>query len=385
MKKIILSKKVVATFSIVVLTLFLQFSSATAQEFPRGIHLSWQNDPTTTMTVMWRSEPGAEGSVEYGEDSDYTHSIESKSFNYKFGRTEVCWHTAEITGLEPNTTYHYRLKTSEPWESGDHTFKTALPKWDKSAFKFAVMCDAQGGYDNQTEIFKLVKEEDVDFILYLGDFTDTGNQQEWDIWFETGEGVLEEVPLLGVHGNHEGDQKTYWEQFAFPGNERWYSLDYGNTHFVFLLAASEPLAAEQRPWILKNLRENNNTWTIAMGHIPIYSAGLNHGESQYLMDHWLDIFEKYGVDMYFGAHNHVYERTWPIKDGSINREGITHVTHGPSGDKFYTVGKKWWTAEYLENTPMYSIYNVEDSIIKAQAKDINAKVIDKFTIEHPYF
>ena len=378
-------KKMISIGGLVALTLLLLFTFAAAQDFPRGIHLSWQNDPATTMTVMWRSEPGAEGTLEYGIDSNYTHSLESEIKSYKFGRTEVCWHIVEIIGLEPDTTYHYKVSTSEPWESEDYTFKTALPKWDKSAFKFAVMCDAQGGYDNQREIFKKVKEENVDFILYLGDFTDTGNQQEWDVWFGTGEGVLEEVPLMGVHGNHEGDQKTYWEQFAFPGNERWYSMDYGNTHFMFLLAASEPLAAEQRPWILKDLRENNNTWTIAMGHIPIYSAGLNHGESQYLMDHWLDIFEKYGVDIYFGAHNHVYERTWPIKNGSINREGITHITHGPSGDKFYTVGERWWTAEYLENTPMYSIYNVEGSIINAKAKDINAKVVDEFTIEHPYF
>ena len=378
-------KKMISIGGLVALTLLLLFTFAAAQDFPRGIHLSWQNDPATTMTVMWRSEPGAEGTLEYGIDSNYTHSLESEIKSYKFGRTEVCWHIVEIIGLEPDTTYHYKVSTSEPWESEDYTFKTALPKWDKSAFKFAVMCDAQGGYDNQREIFKKAKEENVDFILYLGDFTDTGNQQEWDVWFGTGEGVLEEVPLMGVHGNHEGDQKTYWEQFAFPGNERWYSMDYGNTHFMFLLAASEPLAAEQRPWILKDLRENNNTWTIAMGHIPIYSAGLNHGESQYLMDHWLDIFEKYGVDIYFGAHNHVYERTWPIKNGSINREGITHITHGPSGDKFYTVGERWWTAEYLENTPMYFIYNVEGSIINAKAKDINAKVVDEFTIEHPYF
>ena len=378
-------KKMISIGGLVALTLLLLFTFAAAQDFPRGIHLSWQNDPATTMTVMWRSEPGSEGYVEYGKDPDFTFSIEGKTHNYRYGRTEVHWHTAEITGLEPNTIYNYRVKTSEPWESQEHTFKTAVSKWDNTPFKFAVMCDAQGGYDNQKEIFKLVKEENVDFILYLGDFTDTGNQQEWDIWFVTGEGVLEDVPLMGVHGNHEGDQKTYWEQFAFPGNERWYSIDYGNTHFVFLLAASEPLAAEQRPWILKDLRENNNTWTIAMGHIPIYSAGLNHGESQYLMDHWLDIFEKYGVDMYFGAHNHVYERTWPIKGGSINREGITHITHGPSGDKFYTVGERWWTAEYLENAPMYSIYSVEGSLIKAQAKTIDGTVVDTFEVEHPYF
>ena len=385
MKKNILSKKIITVAAIVLLSLLLQFSFAIAKDFPRGIHMSWQNDPATTMTVMWRSEPGSEGTVEYGIGSEYTHSIGSESFNYKFGRTEVCWHTAEITGLEPNTTYHYRVKTSEPWESEDYTFKTALPKWDKSAFKFAVLCDAQGGYDNQTEIFKKVKEEDVDFILYLGDFTDTGNQEEWDIWFGTGEGVLENVTLMGIHGNHEGDRDTYWNQFAFPNNERWYSIDYGNVHFAFLHTHTQDYVAEQRPWLLQDLRENNNTWTIAMGHKPVYSSVLEKPEYQFLIDYWVDIFEKYGVDLYFSGHNHCYERTWPIKNGSINREGITHITHGPSGDKFYTVGNQWWSAVIKPKTPMYSIYSVEGSLIKVQARDIDGRVVDEFSLEHPYF
>jgi hypothetical protein len=54
------------------LILFLQFSLLAAEDFPRALHLSWQNDPATTMTVMWRAEPGAEGIVEYGKDSEYT-------------------------------------------------------------------------------------------------------------------------------------------------------------------------------------------------------------------------------------------------------------------------------------------------------------------------
>jgi predicted phosphodiesterase len=378
-------KAIIINSIIVILTLLLQFTFAAAEDFPRALHLSWQNDPATTMTVMWRSEPGAEGIVEYGKDSEYTHSIESETHGYKFGRTEIFWHIAEITDLEPNTTYCYQVKTSEPWESEEYTFKTAVPKWEDTPFKFAVMCDSQGGYDNQTKIFEMVREENVDFILFLGDFTDTGNQEEWDIWFGTGEGVLANVPLMGVHGNHEGDRKTYWDQFAFPGNERWFSIDYGNVHFVFLFTTSEASAAEQRPWLLKDLRENNNTWTIAMGHIPIYSAGLNHGESQYLIDHWVDIFERYSVDLYFSGHNHVYERTWPIKNGSIDREGITYLTHGPAGDKFYSVGNSWWTAVSVEKIPMYTKYSVEGSRIKAKAKSIDGEVVDEFELEHPYF
>jgi hypothetical protein len=148
---------------------------------------------------------------------------------------------------------------------------------------------------------------------------------------------------------------------------------------------TQDYVAEQRPWLLQDLRENNNTWTIAMGHKPVYSSVLEKPEYQFLIDYWVDIFEKYGVDLYFSGHNHCYERTWPIKNGSINREGITHITHGPSGDKFYTVGNQWWSAVIKPKTPMYSIYSVEGSLIKVQARDIDGRVVDEFSLEHPYF
>ncbi len=122
-----LNKKNITITILILLMLVLNFTVIAANDLNRAIHLSWQNDPATTMTVMWRSEPGAEGTLEYGIDSNYTHSLESEINSYKFGRTEVCWHIVEIIGLEPDTTYHYKVSTSEPWESEDYTFKTALP------------------------------------------------------------------------------------------------------------------------------------------------------------------------------------------------------------------------------------------------------------------
>lgn len=371
--------------TLLLLILLAQFTTVSAQSFPRAIHLSWQGDPATTMTLMWRSEPGAEGIVEYGRDATYAHSVGSTTHNYRYGRTEVYWHTAEITGLEPNTTYHYRLRTTEPWESEEYTFKTAIIKGDATPFTFAVMSDAQGGYDIQREVFAKVKEENVDFILYLGDFTDTGNQQEWDVWFGTGEGVLSELPLMSVLGNHEGDQITYWEQFALPGNERWYSMDYGNTHFVFLNSNIQSEAAEQRPWLLNDLQKNDSTWTLAMGHHPMYSAVTRKPEYQFLRDLWLDIMEEYGVNLYFSGHNHCYERTWPIKDGAVDSDGIVHIVHGPAGDKFYSVEEEWWSRVLEPDTSMYSIYSVDSMQIKVTAKRVDGSIVDEFVVEQRAF
>ncbi|MCK9525995.1 MAG: metallophosphoesterase family protein [Limnochordia bacterium] len=378
-------RKLLTIGSLVLVTILLQVSFAAAEDFPRGLHLSWQNDPATTMTLMWRSEPGAEGVVEYGVSSEYTHSVDSETHGYRYGRTDIFWHTVEITGLEPNTTYHYRVKTSEPWTSEDYTFKTGILYGEDTFFRVAVITDAHGGYDRQKEAFAMIKDEDVDFIIGLGDFTDTGNQVEWDLWFASGEGVLSGIPLMAVHGNHEGNQGTYWDQFAFPGNERWFSMNYGNTHFVFLMAASEPLALEQVPWLLEDLQSNDSAWTIAMGHIPIYSSGLNHGSSPYLIQHWAGIFDEYGVSLYLAGHNHCYERSLPIKADKLDPEGVIYMTHGPVGDKLYSVGNEWWSATTLEGFSMYSIYSFEGSRIRGTAKTLDGTVVDEFVLEHPGF
>lgn len=375
-------KRILTTLStIIFLTLLLQFSVVAAEDFPRSIHLSWQNDPSTTMTIMWRSELGATGMVEYGGDLDQAQTIESETHGYRFGRTDVYWHTAEITGLEPNTTYHYRLSTSEPWQSEEYTFKTAIPKGKDMRFRFAVMTDAQGSYDNQRKAFERIKNENVDFLLYLGDFTDTGNQQEWDVWFGTGEGVLNGLPMLSVLGNHEGDQRTYWEQMALPDHERWYSLDYGNVHFVFLNTNVQAEIERQVPWLLDDLQNSDNTWTIAMGHHPFYSSVISKPEYDFLRDSWLDGFEKYGVNLYFSGHNHCYERTWPIKAGQIDDNGIIHVVHGPAGGKFYSVEPAWWSNVIHPDTSMYSVYTVNGLQIQGIATSVDGVVIDQFQLE----
>lgn len=159
-------RKLSITAGVVILTLLLHLTIVAAADFPRAIHLSWQSDPATTMTIMWRSASEATGAVDYGRSSDYTHSAASETHNYRYGRTHVYWHTVEITDLEPNTTYHYRIRTSEPWESEDYTFKTGIPQGEESPFRFAVMTDSQGGYSNQAIAFEMVKAENVDFILF---------------------------------------------------------------------------------------------------------------------------------------------------------------------------------------------------------------------------
>ena len=75
---------------------------------PEGVRLSWQHDPQTTITVMWRtSSNSTPATVQYGtstalgqtKNGANTESVESGFY----------YHTAELTGLTPATTYYYRV------------------------------------------------------------------------------------------------------------------------------------------------------------------------------------------------------------------------------------------------------------------------------------
>ncbi len=370
-------KRLIVVAALLALTLFFSFTVVAAEDFPRLIHLSWQNDPASTMTIMWRSEPEAEGIVEYGED--FAQSVQSEPFRYRFGRTQVCWQIAEITDLEPNSTYHYRLKTSEPWESEEYSFKTAPAKGEETSFKFVIFSDVQGGYEAFQQAAPKIKAENADILLYLGDFTRSSSQEEYDLWLESGATIFTDVPLMSVRGNVDGP--NYLDQFAFPGNERWFSLDYGNVHFLFLSTMLEDEVIEQRPWLLNDLKENDNPWVIAMAHKPAFGSGSQNGPEQYIVDNWVDLFEEYGVALYLNGHEHSYERTFPLKGGEIDEKGITYITTSSTGDEFYPAVRTWLTAQ-AEGEPCYMVFTVEGSVIHGIAKGtLDDSILDEFELK----
>ncbi|RLE38137.1 hypothetical protein DRJ23_05050 [Candidatus Acetothermia bacterium] len=342
---------------------------------PQYVHLSWQHDPTTTMTIMWRTDTDVTDSVvEYGPTDNYGMSASGTVETYTYARKEILWHTVELTGLTPNTTYHYRCGAEGNW-SDDYYFKTAPEYGPRNMLRIAVFGDSRGGWDTLAQIFQVVKKERVQLIVFTGDFTNGAAQMEYDKFFSAGEGVLEYIPFMPVHGNHEMGLETYFGEFALPGNERYFSYDYGPIHFTYLYSFSEPEAVTQRPWMLQDLRGTTKPWKIIVAHKTIYSAGGGHGITPYLLDHWVDIFDKTGVDIYFNGHDHDYERSWPIKSGRIDADGTVYLTTGGAGAPLVDVGRGWWTA-VSESSYHYIMLLVRPTQISMTVKRLDGSVLD---------
>ncbi len=71
--------------------------------------------------------------------------------------------------------------------------------------------------------------------------------------------------------------------------------------------------------------------------------------------------DKYGVDMYFTGHIHMYERTWPVMRGRVERttrhpRGVVHVNTGNAGGRsgFENGPAAAFTATRLTDVPCYS-------------------------------
>jgi 3',5'-cyclic AMP phosphodiesterase CpdA len=82
---------------------------------------------------------------------------------------------------------------------------------------------------------------------------------------------------------------------------------------------------EQLSWLAKELQNSGADWKICYFHHPLYSSGSFHGASTELRLALEPLFVKYGVQVVFAGHEHVYERMKP-------QNGITYFTEGAAGE-----------------------------------------------------
>ena len=90
---------------------------------PRQVVLTWQQDPTTTMTITWRTDDRQEiHTLRYSHNPDalFSRWQTLKAKTYTFEETTAWLHTVELTGLDPDTDYHVVI--DHPTESESFLF-----------------------------------------------------------------------------------------------------------------------------------------------------------------------------------------------------------------------------------------------------------------------
>jgi hypothetical protein len=392
-----LKKRLFVPVILISLVLAIQFGFA-EQTYPlHHIHLTWQRDDLAhAMTVTWQSKmEGSGSSVLYdiepqgGEPGRYAFSAEGVVHSYSGASGFV--HDVELTGLESETVYYYVCGGEGGW-SGEQAFETApLGRRD---LRFVVGGDSRSNPDDRVIVSSAMREVSPSFVLFSGDLVNDGTiQGEWDSFFAhmdddwTGEDGLG-IPIVPVLGNHEKDAVNYFEQFALPGNEEWFSFDYGPDLHVIALnseATVEGLEA-QTLWLEEDLREHADyPWKVVLLHrniLPSYHDWWLTG-----INRWVSIWDRHDVDLVVTGHSHNYLRSLPVNlTESMEEaqpgysEGIMYISSGGWGAPLYETKEGWWVAytESLLHFTQIDLY--KNGTLHVQAKDVDGVTFDEARI-----
>ncbi len=376
-------------------TAIILVSSEVFLKPPKLIHLSTEGDPATTITVTWKTRGYTQTSdVEYGLSARYDSRVAGIGYTY-YGASGVL-HRVKIDGLKPDTVYHYRVGSSVGGWSSDHTFRTA-PTADRN-FTFTVYGDqGTSTYSGQNVVGASMVNPA--FHLHTGDLSYSGGLQSiWDEWFEIVEPLASTALYMPTIGNHEyeGGLDIYFNQFALPGNERWYSFNWGNAHFVSIDIQTYFREDEtQRKWLIRDLeeasRDDRIDWVIVYFHYPPYSSGPSYPGFTDIRSGLTPILERYQVDLVLNGHDHIYQRTFPLHNGSITStdpdiytdpDGIIYVVTGGGGRSLYGLGSPEppWSAKRASLYHFLQI-SIEGRYLTVKTiKTDDGSIIDQFHI-----
>lgn len=325
-------------------------------ELVRGPYM--QSTTTNAITIRWRTESLAPSVAAYGTSAGALTGVVVNP-NPK---TE---HELQITGLAPNTKYFYAISnaTTALASGGDYFFVTHPINGTVKPTRVWIIGDPgtfnTGQPQAQTEVrdayYNYTGTRYTDVWLALGDNAYyAGRDEDYQAnFFDIYKDLMRQSAVWSCIGNHEtgwfGPPWAYDLVFTFPtfgeaggvpsGTKRYYSFDYANIHFISLdsqvasRAASGPMAT----WLKSDLEANTNHWIIAFFHHPPYTKGSHDSDTEIqhieMRENIVPLLEAHGVDMVFGGHSHIYERSKFLHGhyGYSDSLSPNHILNGGSG------------------------------------------------------
>jgi len=120
----------------------------------RGPYL--QSVTTNSIIVVWETDQPSQGEVVYGETGEYGSIAADSTMDTR--------HAVTLTGLEPYTTYHYRVESSGVPLSEELTFRTAAGP-DQTQFTFVAVGDTQTQHQVHQAVVDRIVTLEPDFCV----------------------------------------------------------------------------------------------------------------------------------------------------------------------------------------------------------------------------
>lgn len=394
---------------------------------PEQIHLSYGGDPSRMFVTWVTFDNTTQSFVDYGikQLTNRTSGSMTKFVDGGSAKRTLYIHRVLLTNLTAAQTYIYRVGSDYGW-SVIYYF-TALPTVATWTPRFAVYGDM--GNVNAQSLGRLQTESQMghfDMILHVGDMAynlDTNDANYGDQFLRQIEPIAAYVPYMTVVGNHEAayNFSNYVNRFTMPNGvaNLFYSFDIGPIHFIafstefyFFVEYGWAQIATQYQWLIQDLQKANANrgkvpWIITMGHRPMYCSNADQddctkyesiirGGLPYIHAYGLeDVFYKYGVDLELWAHEHSYERMWPVYNRTVYNGSSNpyvdpcapvHIVAGAAGcqektDPFISDPGPW--SAYRSSDYGYGrmkVINATHLYYEEVSDDKNGTVIDSFTL-----
>ena len=155
--------------------------------------------------------------------------------------------------------------------------------------------------------------------------------------------------------------------------QRFYSIVRGPARFFFL--DTNFLDQEQLEWFEGALRAATDEWKIVIFHHPIYSDGDRHGPNVSIRVALEPLLVRYGVDVVFSGHEHVYERIKP-------QNGIAYFIVGSSGQlRKGGLTASAMTAASFDQDRVFLVASIDGGQLSFQAISRTGAVVDSGVLQ----
>lgn len=304
------------------------------------------------VTIVWTTNKNAISWVEIapdGTDSFYSQEHTPYYDTSHGNRVIDSLHRVRIEGLQPGTTYRYRIFSKEVLGYQGHrilygaiastdvyskkplNFTTLNSK--KQDVNFKMVNDIHDNYNMMSEMLKDVNRENTDLVFFNGDMVSTVDSEK-----RIFEGFMDsavklfasEVPAFLARGNHEtrgqfGNRLP--DYFPTINDKLYYNFTHGPVHFIVLdggedkpdsdieyseLSQYDNYRTKQQAWlenVVQTPEFKNAQYRVVVIHIPLLGSTW-HGALD-LQRKFLPILNNANVDIMLSGHQHNFSYIEP--------------------------------------------------------------------------
>lgn len=276
-------------------------------------------------------------------------------------------------------------------------------------FRFLAFGDSGNGSNTQTALAERMSATGPDLVIHVGDLVyPAGVAEDYARnFFEPNRSLIARVAFMPCLGNHDAATQhgqPLLDTFVLPENgpqgvqpERNYWFDFGDARFVALdtnraeelgVITESDMRAKVAPWLRRVLTECDARWKFVFFHHPPYTGSTHKSADQaFVKEIFVPIFDECGVDVVFAGHNHLYERTRPIRGDRVVADGAgtVYVVTGAGGVSRYPESQP--PPDYIAyyNSEVFSFTQIDLTVTRLSLTQIalDGKPIDEYHIEKP--